>query len=133
MTSNYLPRIADECLQWQLKTSGAVQIEGPKWCGKTSTGEQCAKSTVFLQDPDTGPALLALADSKPSAILEGDKPRLIDEWQMAPQLWDAVRFSVDRSKQLGQYPHRLCNPKETPRPFRCRTYRTTAHAHHVSL
>lgn len=103
MTSNYLPRIADECLQWQLKTSGAVQIEGPKWCGKTSTGEQCAKSTVFLQDPDTGPALLALADSKPSAILEGDKPRLIDEWQMAPQLWDAVRFSVDRSKQLGQY------------------------------
>lgn len=103
MSFAYLPRIADERLAWYLKTSGAVQIEGPKWCGKTSTGEQCAKSTVFLQDPDTGPSLLALADSKPSAILEGDKPRLIDEWQMAPQIWDAVRFSVDQSKQRGQY------------------------------
>ena len=103
MPPAYLPRIADDRLAWQLKTSGAVQIEGPKWCGKTSTGEQCAKSAVFLQDPDTGPALLALADSKPSAILEGDKPRLIDEWQMAPQIWDAVRFSVDRSKQRGEY------------------------------
>lgn len=103
MSLTYLPRIADERLAWQLKTSGAVQIEGPKWCGKTSTGEQCAHSAVFLQDPDTGPALLALADSKPSAILDGEKPRLIDEWQMAPQLWDAVRFSVDRNNQRGQY------------------------------
>lgn len=103
MSSAYLPRIADERLAWYLKTSGAVQIEGPKWCGKTSTGEQCAKSTVYLQDPDTGPALIALADSKPSAVLEGSKPRLIDEWQEAPQLWDAVRFSVDRSDQRGQY------------------------------
>lgn len=103
MSFAYLPRIADEQLVWYLKTSGAVQIEGPKWCGKTSTGEQCAKSTVFLQDPDVGPSLLALVDSKPSAILEGEKPRLIDEWQMAPQIWDAVRFSVDRNKQRGQY------------------------------
>ncbi len=103
MSYAYLPRIADKCLAWRLTTSGAVQIEGPKWCGKTSTGEQCAKSSVFLQDPDVGPAFLALADSKPSAILEGDKPRLIDEWQMAPQIWDAVRFSVDQSRQRGQY------------------------------
>lgn len=103
MSYAYLPRIADKRLVWCLTTSGAVQIEGPKWCGKTSTGEQCAKSSVFLQDPDVGPALLALADSKPSAILEGDKPRLIDEWQMAPQIWDAVRFSVDQSRQRGQY------------------------------
>lgn len=103
MSFAYLPRITDKRLAWYLKTSGAVQIEGPKWCGKTSTGEQCAKSAVFLQNPDAGPALLALADSKPSAILEGDKPRLIDEWQMAPQIWDAVRFSVDQSKLRGQY------------------------------
>lgn len=103
MSFTYLPRIADSLLSWKLKTSGAVQIEGPKWCGKTSTGEQCAKSAVFLQDPDTAPSLLALADSMPSAILDGEKPRLIDEWQMAPQIWDAVRFSVDRSSQRGQF------------------------------
>lgn len=103
MSFEYLPRIADERLAWQLKISGAVQIEGPKWCGKTSTGKQIARSSVFLQDPDTSPALLVLADSKPSVILEGEKPRLIDEWQMAPQIWDAVRFSVDQNGQRGQY------------------------------
>lgn len=103
MSFTYLPRIADDLLVWQLKTSGAVQIEGPKWCGKTSTGEQRAESAVFLQDPDTGPSLLALADSKPSAVLEGSKPRLIDEWQMAPQIWDAVRFAVDRSNERGLF------------------------------
>lgn len=103
MSFEYLPRIADERLAWQLKISGAVQIEGPKWCGKTSTGKQIARSSVFLQDPDTSPALLVLADSKPSVILEGEKPRLIDEWQMAPQIWDAVRFSVDQNSQRGQY------------------------------
>ncbi len=103
MTSTYLPRIADDLLAWKLKTSGAVQIEGPKWCGKTSTGKQRAESAVFLQDPDVGPSLLALADSKPSAILDGEKPRLIDEWQMAPQIWDAVRFSVDQGKKRGQF------------------------------
>lgn len=103
MSFEYLPRIADERLAWQLKISGAVQIEGPKWCGKTSTGKQIARSSVFLQDPDTSPSLLVLADSKPSVILEGEKPRLIDEWQMAPQIWDAVRFSVDQNGQRGQY------------------------------
>lgn len=103
MIFTYLPRIADDLLAWKLKTSGAVQIEGPKWCGKTSTGEQRAESAVFLQDPDVGPSLLALADSKPSAILDGEKPRLVDEWQMAPQIWDAVRFSVDQGKKRGQF------------------------------
>lgn len=99
----YIPRVADDLLRWKLKTSGAVQIEGPKWCGKTSTGEQCANSVVFLQDPDAGPSLLALADSKPSVILDGATPRLIDEWQIAPQIWDAVRFAVDRNKNKGQF------------------------------
>ena len=103
MTWKYLPRIADTTLDWALKTSGAVQIAGPKWCGKTATGERKAASSLFLQDPDQGPMLLALADSKPSALLDGAKPRLIDEWQMAPQIWDAVRFAVDKTKEKGNF------------------------------
>lgn len=103
MTAHYLPRIADDALDWALKTSGAVQIVGPKWCGKTATGEQKAKSVIYLQDPDRSTTYMALADAKPSVLLEGAKPRLIDEWQMAPQLWDAVRFAVDRSGQKGEF------------------------------
>lgn len=103
MSQKYLPRVADALLDWALETSGAVQIIGPKWCGKTATGEQKAASAVFLQDPDKSAALLALADSKPSALLEGPKPRLIDEWQMAPQIWDAVRFSVDSTHARGDF------------------------------
>lgn len=99
----YLPRVADGALEWALKTSGAVQIVGPKWCGKTATGEQRAKSAIYLQDPDRSATYMALADSKPSVLLEGAKPRLIDEWQMAPQVWDAVRFAVDKSRQKGEY------------------------------
>jgi len=86
-----------------LRSSGAVHIKGPKWCGKTETGIHHTRSQVYLQDPDKSPALLAMADSKPSELLIGDKPRLIDEWQMAPQLWDAVRFAVDREKVRGGY------------------------------
>ena len=103
MAVQYLPRIADNALEWALKTSGAVQIVGPKWCGKTATGERKAKSVIYLQDPDRSSTYMALADSKPSVLLEGAKPRLIDEWQMAPQLWDAVRFAVDRSGQKGEF------------------------------
>jgi len=86
-----------------LRSSGAVHIKGPKWCGKTETGIHHTRSQVYLQDPDKSPALLAMADSKPSKLLIGDRPRLIDEWQMAPQLWDAVRFAVDREKVRGGY------------------------------
>lgn len=99
----YLPRIADGILASSLKSSGAVYIRGPKWCGKTATGERHSSSQVYLQDPDRSEALLALADSKPSAILEGEEPRLIDEWQMAPQLWDAVRFAIDRGHGRGRF------------------------------
>ena len=99
----YLPRIADGMLERALKSSGAVCIRGPKWCGKTATGERQSASQVFMQDPDKSATLLALADSKPSAILEGAEPRLIDEWQMAPQLWDAVRFAVDRGHGRGRF------------------------------
>ena len=99
----YLPRVADKVLARKLKSSGAVQIKGPKWCGKTATAEQAAASSIYMQDPDNGPSYIQLADSKPSLLLKGDEPRLIDEWQMAPQLWDAVRFEVDHRKKTGQF------------------------------
>ena len=99
----YLPRVADMRLDDALRSSGAVHIKGPKWCGKTETGIHHTRSQVYLQDPDKSPALLAMADSKPSKLLIGDRPRLVDEWQMAPQLWDAVRFAVDREKVRGGY------------------------------
>ncbi|MDO4899192.1 ATP-binding protein [Actinomyces sp.] len=100
---HYLPRVADDLLAVALATSGAVQVRGPKWCGKTATSLQQAGSVVYMQDPDRSRSYLALADAKPSALLEGATPRLIDEWQMAPQLWDAVRFAVDRRGEPGQF------------------------------
>ncbi|KQB86905.1 ATP-binding protein [Corynebacterium lowii] len=103
MTHDYLPRIADARLAQALATSGAVQVKGPKWCGKTETALQQASSVIYLQDPDYSASYLALADAKPSKLLEGATPRLIDEWQMAPQLWDAVRFAVDRRRTSGQF------------------------------
>lgn len=86
-----------------LGSSGVVLLEGPKWCGKTSTAAQAAHSVLYMQDPDSRTANLALADTKPSLLLVGQVPRLIDEWQMAPVLWDAVRFEVDRRGELGQF------------------------------
>ncbi|MFA6931382.1 MAG: DUF4143 domain-containing protein [Lentisphaeria bacterium] len=100
---NYLPRICDTLLQNELASSGAILIEGAKWCGKTSTAMQSAKSILYMQDPDRASANLTLADTKPSLLLKGDSPRLIDEWQMAPVLWDAVRFEVDRRGIPGQF------------------------------
>ena len=79
-SSDYLPRVADQQLSAALRTSGAVLIQGPKWCGKTATGSQAAASIIYLQDPDHSAAYLQLADLKPSALLEGEVPRLIDEW-----------------------------------------------------
>lgn len=108
----YFSRILDTLLQKQLKVSGAVQIVGPKWCGKTATAKHNSASQVYLQDPDKGPSLIALASVKPSLILEGAEPRLIDEWQMAPQLWDAVRFAVDQSHRRGRF---ILTGSATPR------------------
>lgn len=99
----YLPRVADGLLTQALQSSGAVQIKGLKWCGKTATAERQSASQVFMQDPDRSATLLALADTKPSLILRGEEPRLIDEWQMAPQLWDAVRFAIDRGRGRGRF------------------------------
>ena len=103
MAAEYLPRIADELLEKRLSYAGAVLIRGAKWCGKTRTAEQQAKSALYLQDPDTRASNLELAEAKPSILLRGDKPRLIDEWQDAPQLWDAVRYAVDREREAGSY------------------------------
>ena len=91
----YLKRIVDDELSLRLEAFGAVQIRGPKWCGKTTTALQQAKSVIRLQDPDRRAGYLATARTKPSILLKGETPRLIDEWQDAPVLWDAVRMAVD--------------------------------------
>lgn len=100
---NYKPRIADQILKEKLSYKGAVLIEGPKWCGKTTTAEQAAKSILYMSDPRTLKQNLSLAESEPSILLKGENPRLIDEWQVAPQLWDAVRFEVDHRHAFGQF------------------------------
>jgi predicted AAA+ superfamily ATPase len=103
MKQKYLPRIADKVLETALDASGAVLIEGPKWCGKTRTAEEKAASVLYMQDPDHTASYLQAADIKPSLLLKGDTPRLIDEWQMAPVLWDAVRFAVDQRGETCQF------------------------------
>lgn len=103
MSREYMKRIADEILQKRLETSGAVLIEGPKWCGKTRTATEISKSKLYMQDPDKTNSYLKAADTKPSLLLKGEVPRLIDEWQMAPVLWDAVRFAVDQRGEVGQF------------------------------
>ena len=100
---DYIPRIADQTLQKKLRTSGAVLVTGPKWCGKTWTALKASNSVIYLQDPDKRASYLKMAQTEPSFLLRGDKPRLIDEWQTATVLWDAVRFAVDRDPKKGQY------------------------------
>ena len=102
-SDNYFLRLCDIELQKALEASGAVLIEGAKWCGKTSTASNAAKSRLYMQDPDNAASYLAMADTKPSLLLHGNSPRLIDEWQMAPVLWDAVRFEVDKRAEAGQF------------------------------
>lgn len=99
----YKKRIADELLKRKLKGKGAVLIQGPKWCGKTTTAEQIASSILYMANPEEKEQNLTLADLNPSLLLKGDVPRLIDEWQMAPKLWDAVRFEIDHRGQEGQF------------------------------
>jgi predicted AAA+ superfamily ATPase len=103
MRDNYLPRIIDDALKLSLATSGAVLIVGPKWCGKTRTAEEVAASILYMQDPDHSEEYILLSKTKPSKLLEGDVPRLIDEWQMAPVLWNAVRFAIDKRRARGQF------------------------------
>ena len=99
----YRKRIQDKILEKKLKGKGAVLIEGPKWCGKTTTAEQISKSVLYMAKPEDKEQNILLADINPSLLLNGETPRLIDEWQLAPKLWDAVRFEVDHRGAEGQF------------------------------
>lgn len=100
---DYRKRIVDEILKMKLEGNGAVLIEGPKWCGKTTTAEQISKSILYMANPEEKNQNITLADINPSILLKGNTPRLIDEWQIAPKLWDAVRFEVDHRNEEGQF------------------------------
>jgi Predicted ATPase (AAA+ superfamily) len=102
-TMEYRTRIVDGQLKKELNAFGAVVIVGPKWCGKTTTAKQLARSTIYMQDPKKRRTYLQMAQLDPSNLLMGENPRLIDEWQTAPQLWDAVRFDVDMRNEQGLY------------------------------
>lgn len=102
MISMYKNRIADKLLSNQLEAAGVVLIQGPKWCGKTTTAKQQAKSTLYMDDPRTREANIILSESDPLMLFQGDTPRLIDEWQLAPKLWDAARFEVSQRGVPGQ-------------------------------
>ena len=99
----YKKRIADEILLRKLEGKGAVLIEGPKWCGKTTTAEQVAKSRLYMNDPKSVKQNITISEINPQMLLNGETPRLIDEWQIAPKLWDAVRYEVDHRGELGQF------------------------------
>ena len=103
MIKNYRKRIADNILQRKLEGKGAVLIEGPKWCGKTTTAEQIANSVLYMDDPESKAQNITMAELNPKRLLKGNAPRLIDEWQLAPKLWDAIRFEIDHRGSLGQF------------------------------
>lgn len=99
----YKSRITDALIERKLKGKGAILIEGPKWCGKTTTAEQFAKSVLYMSKPEDVQSNLMMAEIDPSKLLKGETPRLIDEWQIAPKLWDAVRFEVDHRDNMGHF------------------------------
>lgn len=103
MKKNYRPRVVEATIRRKLRSAGAILLEGAKWCGKTTTADQFARSRIFLASPSKGKEYLRLAEVSPYQILEGETPRLIDEWQLAPQLWDAVRGEVDERGEKGQF------------------------------
>lgn len=101
--TEYLPRLIDQQVETYLQTFGAVCIEGPKWCGKTWTSAHHSKSEIYIGDPAGNFQNRQLAELSPELVLEGDTPRLIDEWQEVPPLWDAVRYKVDQTSVRGQF------------------------------
>lgn len=103
LMKNYLPRITDKLLDERLKAKGAILIEGPKWCGKTTSAKEFAKSFIAMDEPDKTKQYKQMAELNPSALLEGETPRLVDEWQLAPNLWNAVRYEVDKRDDFGQF------------------------------
>ncbi len=103
MKLSYRPRIADQILRDRLEEVGAVLLEGPKWCGKTTTAEQQCRSAIYMDDPEKKAQNIKLARLRPKLLLGGENPRLIDEWQLTPQLWDAIRFDIDHRREEGLY------------------------------
>ena len=103
MVDKYYNRICDRVLSDKLEAKGAVLVKGAKWCGKTTTAERISKSVIYIEDPARKRQYLELAEVDPSQLLQGDVPHLIDEWQLAPKLWDAVRFEVDKRNEFGQF------------------------------
>ena len=101
--SDYKPRIADALLKRKLAGKGAVLIQGPKWCGKTTTAEQIAASVIYLDAPDQLREVKIKADINPQELLAGATPRLLDEWQIVPQLWDTIRYEADHRKGFGHF------------------------------
>ena len=101
--ADYRPRIVDSILQDKLEAKGAVLVEGAKWCGKTTTARQKAASVLKMDNPKTKDQNLSMAKLNPGRLLTGETPRLIDEWQIAPALWDAVRYEVDERQRMGQF------------------------------
>ncbi len=99
----YRKRIVDDILARKLEGKGAVLIEGPKWCGKTTTAEQIAASILYMDEPEKKEQNIVMSELNPKRLLKGAAPRLIDEWQIAPKLWDAIRFEVDHRGELGQF------------------------------
>lgn len=103
ITDTYKPRIADAMLKRRLAGIGAVLVEGPKWCGKTTTAAEHAATKLYVDDPSEMPQYLKMADMNPKTLLAGTPPLLIDEWQLIPKLWDAIRFEVDHRRSPGQF------------------------------
>lgn len=99
----YYPRIIDDLLKKKLRTSGAVLLKGPKWCGKSTSASQIANSIIYMQDPSTREQNIALAKASPKKFLDREAPLLIDEWQTIPFIWDAIRFEIDQRSSFGQF------------------------------
>lgn len=99
----YLHRVTDKLLAERLVAKGAVLIEGPKWCGKTTTAKKFSNSVISMDQPDMMKQYQSMAEISPQKLLEGEVPRLIDEWQIAPNLWNAVRYEVDQRYEMGQF------------------------------
>lgn len=99
----YYPRIIDNLLKKKLRTSGAVLLKGPKWCGKSTSASQIANSIIYMQDPSTREQNIALAKASTKKFLDREAPLLIDEWQTIPFIWDAIRFEIDQRDSFGQF------------------------------